>query len=441
SLMVSINGVLQHPSDGHNARSYTLIANVVQFTAAPAVGDEIQVRHMGFAGATTGDVSGFYGRTGNVVLGPTDHITTGDITSRNINASGILTASSASFGGNVSIGGTLTYEDVTNIDSVGIVSARSGIRIPNNTGKLELGSSQQLDISINSGGDPQINTTTVLNLATTSFRLRNANASAYLMNADQGGGLYLYHNGGSPKLSTISKGIRVGTGVTIETNGQATFAGITTFTGHSQFHDYIRIGTPGGAGSNTGSIIGKSGTSYNRPASLTFNHGGSATLELGSAVAAAIIGTNSHGAQNKPIRFMTGMDIGTLTGGSIQMEIKNNAVNIFNDLDVDGHTNLDNVSIAGVTTTTDDIIIGADNKKLKLGVGEELQLYQAGNHSIIQHNGGHYLLLRSNSFGIMDAAGTKNIFTGFGDTHSSMYYNGSYKIRTQNTGAEIVGTI
>ena len=126
SLMVSINGVLQHPSDGHNARSYTLIANVVQFTAAPAVGDEIQVRHMGFAGATTGDVSGFYGRTGNVVLGSTDHITTGDITSRNINSSGILTASSASFGGNVSIGGTLTYEDVTNIDSVGLVTARDG---------------------------------------------------------------------------------------------------------------------------------------------------------------------------------------------------------------------------------------------------------------------------------------------------------------------------
>ena len=41
----------------------------------------------------------------------------------------------------------------------------------------------------------------------------------------------------------------------------------------------------------------------------------------------------------------------------------------------------------------------------------------------------------------MDAAGTKNMFTGFPDTHTSMYYNGSYKIRTQNTGAEIVGTV
>ena len=43
-----------------------------------------------------------------------------------INASGIITASSLDIGGNVSIGGTLTYEDVTNIDSVGIVTAAAG---------------------------------------------------------------------------------------------------------------------------------------------------------------------------------------------------------------------------------------------------------------------------------------------------------------------------
>jgi len=31
--------------------------------------------------------------------------------------------------GNISIGGTLTYEDVTNVDSIGVVTARSGIRV------------------------------------------------------------------------------------------------------------------------------------------------------------------------------------------------------------------------------------------------------------------------------------------------------------------------
>jgi len=40
-----------------------------------------------------------------------------------------LSATTGSFSGNVTIGGTLTYEDVTNVDSVGLVTARTGVRI------------------------------------------------------------------------------------------------------------------------------------------------------------------------------------------------------------------------------------------------------------------------------------------------------------------------
>jgi len=40
-----------------------------------------------------------------------------------------ITGTNATFSGNVSIGGTLTYEDVTNIDSIGIITARSGIKV------------------------------------------------------------------------------------------------------------------------------------------------------------------------------------------------------------------------------------------------------------------------------------------------------------------------
>ena len=42
--------------------------------------------------------------------------------------SGTITGTTGSFD-DVSIGGTLTYEDVTNVDSVGLVTARSGLRI------------------------------------------------------------------------------------------------------------------------------------------------------------------------------------------------------------------------------------------------------------------------------------------------------------------------
>ena len=42
---------------------------------------------------------------------------------------GTLSALDGIFTGNVSVAGTLTYEDVTNVDSVGIITAQSGIRI------------------------------------------------------------------------------------------------------------------------------------------------------------------------------------------------------------------------------------------------------------------------------------------------------------------------
>ena len=47
----------------------------------------------------------------------------------NLTLSGDISAVDASFSGDVSIGGTLTYEDVTNIDSVGIITARSYVSI------------------------------------------------------------------------------------------------------------------------------------------------------------------------------------------------------------------------------------------------------------------------------------------------------------------------
>ena len=47
--------------------------------------------------------------------------------------SGNITGVAATFTGDVSIGGTLTYEDVTNIDSVGLITARNGIKVTGGT--------------------------------------------------------------------------------------------------------------------------------------------------------------------------------------------------------------------------------------------------------------------------------------------------------------------
>ena len=70
-----------------------------------------------FVGNVTGNVTGNTSGTAGGLTG-TPNITVGSVT-----------AASGSFSGNVSIGGTLTYEDVTNIDSVGLITARNGINV------------------------------------------------------------------------------------------------------------------------------------------------------------------------------------------------------------------------------------------------------------------------------------------------------------------------
>ena len=74
-------------------------------------------------------------------LGVTDAVVTGIITanglSGNVTGAAITVTGQATFSSNVSIGGTLTYEDVTNVDSVGLITARSGIAVTG--GQLTVG--------------------------------------------------------------------------------------------------------------------------------------------------------------------------------------------------------------------------------------------------------------------------------------------------------------
>lgn len=60
---------------------------------------------------------------------PNGVVVSGVTTTGSLSASGAITAASGTITGNLDVGGVLTYEDVTNVDSVGIVTARAGIRV------------------------------------------------------------------------------------------------------------------------------------------------------------------------------------------------------------------------------------------------------------------------------------------------------------------------
>ena len=59
---------------------------------------------------------------------------------------GTLNAASATITGNLGVGGVLTYEDVTNVDSVGLITARSGVNVSG--GEVKVGTA----VTVSSGG-------------------------------------------------------------------------------------------------------------------------------------------------------------------------------------------------------------------------------------------------------------------------------------------------
>ena len=140
------------------ASAATLATNAQGLTGTPSISVvDIASRHINSSGVVTatsfvGDGSGLTGLSSGIA----GISTTGTSVFNNINSSGVVTAttfvgnltgnptgtiqtaaqpnitslgtlSSLNVSGNVSIGGTLTYEDVTSIDSVGLITARSGM--------------------------------------------------------------------------------------------------------------------------------------------------------------------------------------------------------------------------------------------------------------------------------------------------------------------------
>jgi len=105
---LTVTGVVTATTLNQNTSGDLNVGSNIKFGNASGI-----VTATTFVGALTGNASGTAGG-----LTGTPAITVGNII-----------AADGTFSGNVSIAKTLTYEDVTNIDSVGVVTAREGIRV------------------------------------------------------------------------------------------------------------------------------------------------------------------------------------------------------------------------------------------------------------------------------------------------------------------------
>ena len=227
------------------------------------------------------------------VIKPNENYDTHDI-----NSTGIVTAvgldinGNADISGNFSVGGVLTYEDVTSIDSVGIITAQKDIHVGAGVSAVGVGTFGSLDI----GGDIDVDGHTNLDnlsVAGVSTFTGNIFATGTFKFSKNGSESFEFDSGGNLLLNTVTPRIQLN-----DINSE---------------NDY--------------QIMNGDGTFVIR--------------DLDRSV--SFYSVSSAGQQ-------------TFTGNVV----------LNNDLDVDGHTNLDNVSIAGVVTTTSDI---------KVGTGVTLNVY------------------------------------------------------------------
>ena len=163
------------------------------------------------------------------VIKPNENYDTHDI-----NSTGIITATGLNISGNASIGGVLTYEDVTNIDSVGIITARSGVRVnadgSTSSNYMSVGASDDLKIYHDSNNSYINNTGTgELYLNGSIVNLQN-NGNTKLYTDISGVGVL--GNVDATGFLSGEDGIRLpltgGVGITTIEKGQASFTGIVT---------------------------------------------------------------------------------------------------------------------------------------------------------------------------------------------------------------------
>tara|TARA_Y100000814_G_scaffold205659_1_gene151869 strand:+ start:278 stop:937 length:660 start_codon:yes stop_codon:yes gene_type:complete len=128
----------------------------------------------------------------------------------NLNVTGVAT-----FAQTVGIAGTLTYEDVTNIDSVGVVTARVGVNVP--AGQLDVGS----NVKIGHSG------------VTTASNFKTGSTNVHSVGVEAAG------------INVLGADTPIGAGATIYNSGGAIFAGTSGVVTATAFH---------GSGANLTSI-------------------------------------------------------------------------------------------------------------------------------------------------------------------------------------------
>ena len=404
---------------------------------------------------------------------------------------GLGVAKNVYIGAGLSVAGTLTYEDVTNVDSVGLITAKSGVNVSggqvtigtgitmgiagvatfSGTGDVHLLDNVRLNVGDGSdlriyhnGSHSFIDDQGTGNLIVRSdeLRLRNTANDEIYLKADNGSSVDIYYNN-SKKWETTNDGT-VTTGIATATVGIDAAISVWTLGADGTSH-YTFTGPGNLSGTNDptlnlirgqkytfknrsgghpfriqSTINGSTGTQYST--GVTNNDGGDGTNIIfdvpHDAPAVLYYQCTSHanmgGAMyisGSPDEFKVGTGVTISQNGATGVGI-GTTVFLNGDLRLIGE-NGKNVKWSAANAGLE----FNDNALLKIGASADLQIYHDATNSQIWNATGT-LRIRGDSVKINNAAANKNAIVCESDA-VSLYYDNSAKLATTNEGVNVSG--
>ena len=342
---------------------------------------------------------------------------------------GSITATDGTFSGNVTIGGTLTYEDVTNIDSVGIITARDGIHVGAGVSAVGVGTFGGLDIN----GDIDVDGHT--NLDNVSI----AGVTTFTSNIDANGDLDVngtsqfqdditlidgYGNSNHVVYDKSQTALIFPSGPNSGTQFPAIIFGDRTSGGNTKFYnDYYNTHLQ---------QIGEGGLIF----SSKTNH-------------IQINGANGSGGLSTRIYIGPGATEGVkLYQGANQLKF----ATVGYGVTVFGTTETQKLNVTGISTFSDDATFSkninlpdssdATDGRIKFGANDDMMLFHYGGANYIDVSTN--LNIRGSSSGNTIKIRPKQSHEGITlvpDNSVSLYFANSKKLETSNTGVTVTGIL
>jgi len=361
----------------------------------------------------------------------------------NVNTTtGISTYAALNVTGNVSVGGTLTYQDVTNVDAVGLITARAGVNVSG--GQLDVDGHTELD-NVNIAGIVTANQIKLLDSKylqlgnSADLQLFHDGNHSYIQ--DNGtGNLYLTSNNFNFFSPTNEKFAVFNNNNSVELYNDNSKKFETTSYG-ALVTGYITANPTSGnlgfhAGDNTKMTFGSGDD-------LTISHDGTDDIihSTGTSLRTRSNIFRANNAANNAVMFRSFHDgaFEAYHAGSKKFNTRAAGIDITGDLRFD-------------TSVTGGIVRLADNQKVFCGSGDDLQIYHDSNNSYIKHSGGGNLRIETTGDANEDifldsyddiylqVADGYDAVKCIGNGAVELYYSGSKKFQTSNAGVIISGS-